>query len=80
MAPSIANNGAVCGETFLPGQIFVFGLHTAGQLVWPSGADRKLRPWPSGQIRELELRRGHPWRLDLRLFFVGFPEPEGHLI
>ena len=25
MAPSIVNNGVVCGETFLPGQIFVFG-------------------------------------------------------
>ena len=25
MAPSIVNNDAVCGETFLPGQIFVFG-------------------------------------------------------
>ena len=25
IAPSIVNNGAVCGETFLPGQIFVFG-------------------------------------------------------
>ena len=24
MAPSIVNNDAVCGETFLPGQIFVF--------------------------------------------------------
>ena len=26
MAPSIVNNGAVCGETFLPVQIFVFGI------------------------------------------------------
>ena len=25
MAPSIINNNAVQGETFLPGQIFVFG-------------------------------------------------------
>ena len=25
MAPSIVNNDVVCGETFLPGQIFVFG-------------------------------------------------------
>ena len=25
MAPSIINNDAVQGETFLPGQIFVFG-------------------------------------------------------
>ena len=25
MAPSIVNNDAVQGETFLPGQIFVFG-------------------------------------------------------
>ena len=25
MAPSIVNNDAVCGETFLPGQIFLFG-------------------------------------------------------
>ena len=25
MAPSIINHGAVQGETFLPGQIFVFG-------------------------------------------------------
>ena len=25
MAPSIINNDAVLGETFLPGQIFVFG-------------------------------------------------------
>ena len=25
MAPSIVNIGAVCGETFVPGQIFVFG-------------------------------------------------------
>ena len=25
MAPSIINNDTVCGETFLPGQIFVFG-------------------------------------------------------
>ena len=23
--------------------------------VWPSGADRKLRPWPSSQIWEFEL-------------------------
>ena len=25
MAPSIVNNSVVCGGTFLPGQIFVFG-------------------------------------------------------
>ena len=25
MAPSIVNNDTVCGETFLPGQIIVFG-------------------------------------------------------
>ena len=25
MAPSIVNNDDACGETFLPGQIFVFG-------------------------------------------------------
>ena len=67
MASPIINGDAIQGETFLPGQIFIFGkLCIAGQFTWSSGADRKLRPWTSGQIWELELRRGHQWRFDLR--------------
>ena len=67
MAPTIINSDAVQGETFLPGQIFVFGgFATVGQLAWPSGADRKLRPWPPGQVRQLELHGRYPRRLDLR--------------
>ena len=31
-----------------------------GQLAWPSGADRKLRPWPSGQIWKFKLHGRHP--------------------
>ena len=67
MAPSIIDSDAVQGETFLPGQIFVFGgFRTAGQLAWPSGADRELRPWPPGQVWKLKLHNRHPRRLDLR--------------
>ena len=63
MAPSIVNNDAVQGETFLPGQIFVFDslilrANSLGHLEHIDG-------YAPGQIRELELRRGYPWRLDL---------------
>ena len=41
MASADINNDDVQGETFLPGQIFVFGgFALRGQLAWPSGADR----------------------------------------
>ena len=67
MAPSIINNDAVQGETFLPGQIFVFGgFALQGQFAWPSGADRKLHPWPSGQVWEPKLHDLYPRGLDLR--------------
>ena len=49
-----------------PADLHIRRLRTAGQLAWPSGADRELRPWPSGQVWKLELYRRHPRRLDLR--------------
>ena len=36
MAPAIVNNDAVQGETFLPGQIFVFG----GFALWANSLGR----------------------------------------
>ena len=55
MAPSIVNN-TVQGETFPPQtDLRIRRLRTAGQFAWPSGADRELRPWPSGQVWKLEL-------------------------
>ena len=44
-----------------------------GQFTWPSGADRELRPWPSGQIRKLKLH--HDIRRDL--IFDGFEHVSG---
>ena len=41
-------------------------VRTAGQLAWPSGEDRELRPWPSGQVQKLKLHCRHPRRLDLQ--------------
>ena len=73
MASSI--NKAVRDETFLPGQIFVFG---GFALAWPSGADRELRPWPPGQFGNLN------YTADIRgdLIFDGFEPmpgvPNGH--
>ena len=54
MAPSIINNDAVQGETFLPGQIFVFGGFA-------------LRANSLGHLEQIEsYAPGHPRRLDLR--------------
>src|SRR3954467_15564281 len=67
MAPLIINNDEVQGETFLPGQIFVFGgFALRGQFAWSSRADRKLRPWPSSQVWKLKLHGRFPRGLDLR--------------
>ena len=35
-------------------------------LDWTPEADRKLRPWPSGQVWKLKLHGRYPRRLDLR--------------
>ena len=56
MASSTIINDAVQGETFLPGQIFVFGgfalrANSLGQLEQIEG----YAPWPSGQIWKFEL-------------------------
>ena len=65
MAPSIVDNNAVQGGVFLPGQIFVFGdfVLRANSLGHLEQVDSYAR---LGQIWKLELRRGYPWRLDLR--------------
>ena len=67
MAPSIIDSDAVQGETFLPGQIFVFGgfalrANSLGHLE----QIEKLCPWPPGQVWKLKLHGQYPWRLDLR--------------
>ena len=51
-----STNNAVQGETFLPGQIFVFGgfalrANSLGHLE----QIESYVPWPSGQIRKFEL-------------------------
>ena len=66
MAPLIINNDTVQGETFLPGQIFVFGgfalrANSLGHLE-----QIEIYAWPSSQVRKLKLHGCHPWRLDLR--------------
>ena len=60
MAPSIVYNDAVQGETFLPGQIFVFGgfVLRANSLGHLEQIDSYA--WPPGQI----------WKLELRLLFI----------
>ena len=74
MAPSIINNNAVQGETFLPGQIFVFG----GFALWANSL---------GHLEQIDSHApGHQVRFensnytsDIRadLIFNGFgPEPE----
>ena len=65
MAPSIISNDAVQGETFLPEQIFVSSgfVLRANSLGHLEQVDSYAR---LGQIWKLELRRGYPWRLDLR--------------
>ena len=65
MAPSIIGNDAIQGEVFPRTDLRIRWLRTAGQLAWPSGADRELRPWPSGQVWKLKLYYRHPRRLDL---------------
>ena len=64
MAPSIIGNDTVQGPPRT--DLCVRRLRTTGQLAWPSGADRELRPWPSGQVWKLELHGRHPRGLDLR--------------
>ena len=56
MASLIINNDAVQGETFLPGQIFVFG----GFALWANSLGHleqieSYAPWPSGRIWKFEL-------------------------
>ena len=56
MAPTIINSDAVQGETFLPGQNFVFGgfalrANSLGHLE----QIESYAPWPSGQIWKLKL-------------------------
>ena len=67
MAPTGIDSDAVQGETFLPGQIFVFGgfalqANSLGHLE----QIKKLRPWPPGQVWKLKLHGQYPRRLDLR--------------
>ena len=55
MASLTINHDAVQGETFLPGQIFVFGgfalrANSLGQLEQIESC-----PWPSGQIWKFKL-------------------------
>ena len=61
----IIDSDAVQGETFLPGQIFVFGsfalrANSLGQLEQIDSYA------PGHQVWKLELCRGHPQRLDLQ--------------
>ena len=56
MAPMIINSDAVQGQTFLPGQIFVFGgfalrANSLGHLE----QIEKLRPWPPDPVWKPEL-------------------------
>ena len=53
MAPTIIDSDAVQGETFLPGQILVFGGFA-------------LRANSLGHLEQIELEDRHPRRLDLR--------------
>ena len=67
MAPSIINNDAVQGETFLPRQIFVFG----GFALWANlfGHMEQIDSYAPGHqvgFWKLELHHGYPWRLDLQ--------------
>ena len=66
MDPSIIFNDAVQGEVSPRTDLRIRRLRTAGQFTWPSGADRKLRPWPSGQVRKPKLHGRCPRGLDLR--------------
>ena len=66
MAPPIINDDAIQGDLSPRTNLCIWRLCTAGQFAWPSGADRKLCPWPSGQIWKFELYGPHPRRLDLR--------------
>ena len=56
MAPIIIDSDAVQGETFLPGQIFVFGGFAlqANSLGYLEQIE-SYPPWPSGQIWKLKL-------------------------
>ena len=69
MAPSIINNDAVQGETFLPGQIFVFG----GFALWANSLGRleQIESYaPGPQVRFGSLN----YTTDIRgdLIFDGF--------
>ena len=69
MAPSIINNNAVQGETFLPGQIFVFG----GFALWANslGHLEQIDSYaPGHQVRFESLN----YIVDIRgdLIFIGF--------
>ena len=69
MAPSIINNDAVCGETFLPGQMFMFGSFA----LWANlfGHLEKIESYaPGHQVRFGSLNYVADIRGDL--IFAGF--------